>query len=114
MLKASNGEITYDNLAQMKYVDCCIDEALRKYPIVPLLFRCATQDYTIPNTNVKIEKGKNVFLPILGIQRDPEIYENPLEFKPERFLDSSNGNGNSKGLFYLPFGDGPRKNLNLI
>ena len=113
-MKASNGEITYDSLAQMKYVDCCIDEALRKYPIISFLFRCATQDYKIPITNEKKKKGKNVFLPILGIQRDPEIYENPLEFKPERFLDSSNGNGNSKGLFYLPFGDGPRKNLNLI
>lgn len=92
----------------MKYVDCCIDEALRKYPINPLLFRTATQDYIIPNTNVKIDKGKNVFLPILGLQRDPEIYENPMQFKPERFLDSVNGNGNAKGLFYLPFGDGPR------
>lgn len=101
--------MTYDNVQEMKYVDCCIDEALRKHPIIPFLFRAATQDYTIPNTNIKLDKGTNVFLPILGIQRDPRIYENPMEFKPERFLNSSNGNGNAKGIFYMPFGDGPSK-----
>lgn len=109
MLKASDGELTYDNLAKMKYVDCCLDETLRKHPTNPLLFRFATQDYIIPNTNINIVKGTKIFVPLLGLHRDPEIFENPLEFKPERFLTSPNGNGNSKGLFYLPFGGGPRK-----
>lgn len=31
-----------------------------------------------------------------------------MEFIPERFLNSSTGGGKSNGLFYLPFGDGPR------
>lgn len=91
----------------MKYVDCCIDETLRKHPIIPFLFRIATQDYKIPGTDVVVEKGTSVFLPLLGLQRDPEIYENPLEFKPERFLSSPNGSENAKGIFYAPFGDGP-------
>lgn len=107
VLKASGGELTYENIGQMKYIDSCIDETLRKYPIVPFLFRIATQDYIIPDSNVKIEKDTNVFIPVIGMQRDPNIYEDPLKFKPERFLDSANGNGRSKGLFYLPFGDGP-------
>jgi cytochrome P450 family 6 len=106
-LKAHDGKLTYESIAEMKYIDCCIDETLRKHPILPFLFRVSTQDFKIPNTDVTIEKGTNIFLPILGIQRDPNIYENPLEFKPERFLNSGNGNGNAKGLFYLPFGDGP-------
>ena len=93
----------------MKYLECCIDEALRLYPILPMLFRTITKDYRFPNSNVTFEKGTAIFIPILGIQRDPTIYENPLEFRPERFINSSNGSGNSKGLFYMPFGDGPRK-----
>lgn len=55
-----------------------------------------------------IPEGSSVFIPVFGIQRDPEIYEDPLKFKPERFLNSSNGGGKGKGLIYSPFGDGPR------
>lgn len=43
----------------------------------------------------------------LGFHRDPEIYENPMEFIPERFIDSPTGSS-AKGCYYLPFGDGPR------
>ncbi|KAJ6636470.1 putative cytochrome P450 6a14 [Pseudolycoriella hygida] len=101
-------DLTYDVLAQMKYLDWCIDETLRKYPIVPILNRESTKSHTFSGTNMTIEKGTPINIPVLGLQRDPEIYDNPLEFRPERFQNSSNGNGNSKGLFYMPFGDGPR------
>lgn len=100
VLKAHGGKLTYESLAEMKYVDCCIDEALRKHPIISFLFRTATQDFKLPGTDTIVEKGTSVYLPLLGIQRDPNIYENPLAFEPERFLDSSNGNGKGKGVFY--------------
>ena len=109
VMKESNSkEITYDMLGEMKYLECCIDEALRKYPIVPMLNRECTKDHTFVGTKYKIEKGTTLYIPVQGLQRDPDIYENPMEFRPERFLNSPTGNGNSKGLFYLPFGDGPR------
>lgn len=101
-------DLTYDILASMKYLDWCVDETLRKYPIVPILNRESTKDHTFAGTNMTIEKGTPIVLPVLGIQRDPEIYDNPLEFRPERFRDSPTGNGKGKGLFYMPFGDGPR------
>lgn len=101
-------DLTYDILASMKFLDWCVDETLRKYPILPILNRESTREHTFSGSNMKIEKGTPVIIPVLGLQRDPEIYENPLEFRPERFKDSSNGNGNGKGLFYIPFGDGPR------
>lgn len=106
--KAGPEGITYDNLAELKYLECCIDETLRKYPNAPILFRVSSKDYKIANVDAVLPKRTSVFIPILGFHRDPEIYENPMEFKPERFLNSANGEGNSKGLFYLPFGDGPR------
>ncbi|CAG9801978.1 unnamed protein product [Chironomus riparius] len=109
VMKAANSkEVTYDMLGEMKYLECCIDEALRKYPIVPMLNRECTKDHTFTGTKHTIEKGTTLFIPVQGIQRDPDIYDNPMEFRPERFLDSPTGNGNSKGLFYMPFGDGPR------
>lgn len=50
-----------------------------------------------------IEKGIEVFIPVLGLHMDENYYEEPEMFKPERFLD-----GNEAGKIYLPFGDGPR------
>lgn len=109
VLKSTGSDgITYEMMNELKYLECCIDETLRKYPIVPLLFRKCTEDYKIPETNLTIPKGKSVMIPVLGYHRDPDIYENPMEFRPERFLNSSNGAPDVKGLFYLPFGDGPR------
>lgn len=96
--------VTYDMLSELKYLECCIDEALRKYPIVPVHFRTAARDYKLADSDLIVPKGTSVMIPVMGFQRDPEIYENPLQFKPERFLNSSNGSGTSKGLFYTPFG----------
>ena len=99
---------TYDLLGELKYVECCIDETLRKYPIVPVHMRTATKDYKVDDTDLVIPKGTAIFIPALGFQRDPNIYDNPMEFKPERFLNSSHGGGHGNGVFYTPFGDGPR------
>lgn len=102
LLKSGNvNDLTYDILGEMKYLDACIDETLRIYPIVPILNRESNKDYTFSGTNMRIEKNTPIIIPVLGLQRDPEIYENPMEFRPQRFLDSPNGNGNSKGLFYM-------------
>jgi cytochrome P450 family 6 len=91
-------------LGDLKYLECCIDEALRKYPIVPVHFRKATRDYKLADSDLIVSKGSSIIIPVLGFQRDPQIYENPMQFRPERFINSSNGNGNSEGLFYTPFG----------
>lgn len=48
------------------------------------------------------------FISTFGLHRDPEFYPNPTEFRPERFLDFPNGSDVNRGLYYLPFGDGPR------
>ncbi|XP_037033219.1 probable cytochrome P450 6a14 [Bradysia coprophila] len=101
-------DLTYDVLGSMKYLDWCIDETLRKYPIVPILNRESSRDHTFAGTNLKIEKGIPITIPVLGIQRDPEIYSNPMEFRPERFENSPTGSPNVKGVCYMPFGDGPR------
>ena len=109
VLKGNDNEgITYESLAELKYLECCIDETLRKYPIVPVLFRIATKDYKVPDTDLVIPKGTSVFIPTLGHHRDQELYDNPMEFRPERFLTSPTGTTKGKGVFYVPFGDGPR------
>lgn len=101
-------EVTYEMMGEMKYLECCIDETLRKYPIVPNHFRTAGRDYKISGSQLIIPKGSSVFIPALGFHRDPNIFKKPMDFMPERFLTSSKGGGESEGAFYTPFGDGPR------
>lgn len=108
--KRDNKDVTYDLMTELKFLECCIDETLRIYPPAPFLIRECTKTYRIPacTSNLVIEKGTPVIISNFGLHRDSDIFENPLEFRPERFLKSSNGEGKANGLFYLPFGDGPR------
>lgn len=50
-----------------------------------MLNREVTQTYTIPNTDVVLEKGTQIVIPIAAIQRDPKYFPNPDEFIPDRF-----------------------------
>jgi cytochrome P450 family 6 len=98
-------EFNYEKIKSMKYLAACVDEALRKYPPGPFLSRETTKDYQIPGTKITIRKGTSVVVPVFGIQNDPDYYEEPDTFKPERFLKNS---GEERHTF-MPFGEGSRK-----
>jgi cytochrome P450 family 6 len=87
-------------------------ETLRKYPPVTFLTRKCNKDYRIPGTDLVLEKGVQVVVPVLGLHHDPKYFPHPEEFLPERFTDSSNNNNNNNNqrpnYVYLPFGEGPR------
>lgn len=81
-------------------------ETLRKYSVVPDLFRVALNDYKVPNTNFVIEKGTRVMIPADAIHHDSSIYPEPETFNPERF--NLNEIKKRHPLTWLPFGGGPR------
>lgn len=58
-----------------------------------------------------IPKGQQIFIPVYGIHHDPTIYENPEEFRPERF-SAEQVKQRQPGAF-MPFGDGPRNCVGL-
>ncbi|KAI4459291.1 cytochrome p450 [Holotrichia oblita] len=99
--KQTNGELTYDAIMGMKYMDKVLHETLRKYPPVPILNRVCSSDYTIPNTDIILPKGTKVFISALGIQRDEEYYPDPIKFDPERFSDENNAT--RPNFTFLPF-----------
>jgi cytochrome P450 family 6 len=101
MNMAGEDGISYETLHEMKYLECCIDETLRKYPFAPTLFRKCKEDYKISGTDAVIPKNTTIFISALAQHRDPSIYDDPMEFTPERFLNSTTGGGKAKGLFYL-------------
>lgn len=76
------------------------------YPPLPSLDRRCTEDYTIPDTNITIEKGTSVTIPVLGLHYDEEFFPEPNKFNPDRFNEANKEN--IKPYTYVPFGDGPR------
>lgn len=79
---------------------------MRKYPPIVVLNRICTENYQIPKSDVVIEKGTTVFIPVLGIHYDPQYYSDPEKFDPQRFTEEENSKRHS--FTYLPFGEGPR------
>ncbi|XP_028165227.1 cytochrome P450 6B7-like [Ostrinia nubilalis] len=101
-----NGQLTYESLKEMPYLDMVLDETLRKHSVAGILFRKALEDYTIPGTNVTIPKGTLIMVSANGLHADPEYFPNPEKFNPDRFLPENIKT--LKQCTYLPFGEGPR------
>ncbi|PIN20499.1 Cytochrome P450 CYP2 subfamily [Handroanthus impetiginosus] len=72
------------DLPKLHYLRNIIFETFRMFPAVPLAVPhessadCKVGEYDIP-------RGTILFLNIWAIQRDPEVWDNPTYFKPERF-----------------------------
>jgi cytochrome P450 len=99
-------KITEDDLANLKYLRLVIKETMRLHPAAPLVLPreamepCKILGYDIP-------KGTTVLVNAWAIARDPKHWEDPDEFKPERF---ESGTIDFKGtdFEYIPFGAGRR------
>lgn len=102
-LSKHNHKITYECVNDMKFIDLCVKETLRKYPGLPLLNRECTKDYLIPGTEFTIKKGTAIVISLLGIHRDEQLFLDAQRYNPDRF---ESADFNSKA--YLPFGMGPR------
>ncbi|XP_014213303.1 cytochrome P450 6k1 [Copidosoma floridanum] len=95
--------LTYEAFNDMKYLDQCIAEGVRLHPPVSTIDRYTRQNYTIPGTNIVIEKGTPIYVSLYGMQEDPRFFEQPEVYDPSRFNDESQVSD-----AYIPFGIGPR------
>jgi cytochrome P450 len=57
-------------------------------------------------TDVTVEKGTRVLLPVFALHHDPKYYPDPERFDPERFCEEEKKK--RPQFAYLPFGEGPR------
>ncbi|NP_001312355.1 cytochrome P450 71A6-like precursor [Nicotiana tabacum] len=98
-------EVTEDDLEKMPYLRAAVKESSRLHSPVPLLPREAIKDAKV--LGYDIAAGTQVLVCPWAISRDPNLWENPEEFQPERFLDTSI---DYKGLHFelIPFGAGRR------
>ncbi|CAI0554994.1 unnamed protein product [Linum tenue] len=94
------------DFSSLHYLQCVVKESLRLHPPTPLMLPHRS------NANVKIggydvPKGSNVHVNVWAVARDPAVWKDPLEFRPERFMEED---VDMKGHDFrlLPFGAGRR------
>uniref|UniRef100_A0AAQ4R8S3 unspecific monooxygenase n=1 Tax=Gasterosteus aculeatus aculeatus TaxID=481459 RepID=A0AAQ4R8S3_GASAC len=95
---------TYDALMQMEYLDMVLNESMRLYPSGNRLDRVSKSSVEIEG--VTIPKGTVVMIPVYTLHREPTLWPEPDDFKPERF--SKENKDSIDPYSYLPFGAGPR------
>ncbi|GAB2231627.1 hypothetical protein Droror1_Dr00010636 [Drosera rotundifolia] len=129
------GRTTFDSLRKLEYIRLIVLESLRLYPQPPLLIRRALKPDLLPGgykgdkDGYSIPPGTDIFLSVYNLHRSPYFWDQPHEFRPERFLEqrkiedleqwSGFDPSRSPGALYpnevisdfafLPFGGGPRK-----
>ncbi|CAL9232899.1 unnamed protein product [Arabidopsis halleri] len=95
------------HITRLPFLLAIMKETLRLFPTTPLLVPHRPSEtalvggYTIP-------KNTKIFINVWGIQRDPNVWENPTEFRPERFLDKKSCDFTGTDHSFLPFGSGRR------
>ncbi|XP_013412458.1 cytochrome P450 2B4 [Lingula anatina] len=95
----------YEDRHKMPYTEATVLEIMRRSPVAPNSLAHATSEtvelrgYTIP--------ANTLVIPDIGrVLRSPSYWEDPLEFRPERWLDKTGKV--LKNDKYIPFSIGPR------
>ncbi|XP_043697374.1 geraniol 8-hydroxylase-like [Telopea speciosissima] len=104
-----NNMVEESHLPKLHYLHAVVKEVLRLHPPAPFLVpRCPSASCTVGG--FMVPKASKVMVNAWAIQRDPMVWDNPLEFQPERFLRSGRDeyDFNGKDFRYIPFGSGRR------
>ncbi|MCJ1292478.1 hypothetical protein MMC34_004029 [Xylographa carneopallida] len=103
-------QLTYVNLKNCTYLQHCLNEVLRLYPVVPVNSRRAVRDTTLPRgggpdgmSKIFVRKDEQVDYSVHVMHHRRDLWgEDVEEFRPERWV------GRKPGWEYLPFNGGPR------
>ena len=96
--------VTADDLPHLRFTSMVVDEALRLYPLGHTLLRKATADDEV--CGHRIPAGQIMAVSVWGLHRNPRVWSDPGEFRPERFDPAVSPERDPYA--YLPFGGGPR------
>eukprot|EP00519_Triparma_laevis_P005933 CAMPEP_0182513464 /NCGR_PEP_ID=MMETSP1321-20130603/34026_1 /TAXON_ID=91990 /ORGANISM="Bolidomonas sp., Strain RCC1657" /LENGTH=420 /DNA_ID=CAMNT_0024720485 /DNA_START=93 /DNA_END=1355 /DNA_ORIENTATION=+ len=100
-------DIKPEDAKKMTYTANVMKEVLRLYTVIPFVNRTTVKDVNLRENNMKIPSGTTCLVPLCLMNRDPDVWEDPNEFRPERF-EGLGISDNSAKHGYLPFGYGSR------
>ena len=101
---APNRAFEFEDIKKLNITNNMFKESLRLYPPVGIFAREATEEHCLRNKNIEV--GSAVMVSPWLLQRNPEYWENPNLFDPDRF-ETAAGQAAEK-CAYIPFSKGPR------
>ncbi|CAN4085948.1 unnamed protein product [Withania somnifera] len=105
-LGQGKAEITEDDLGKMQYLKAVVKETLRIHSPVPLLVaRESMEDVKLLDYHIPAKT--QVLIHAWAIGRDPLSWDDPEEYRPERFLNSDI-DFRGQNFELIPFGAGRR------
>jgi len=106
VLERFNGEINHESTrdSEIPYTLGVIKEALRLFPSGIRSERMCTQDWSSKQHGISISKGTNVVIAAWAANRNPDVYESPDEFIPERWLPENKDKLNPYAFTTFGFG----------
>jgi len=93
-----------EDLPNLPYLEMVVKESLRLLPSVWAYAREAQRDLVIEGYEIK--KGQTITISHIAMGRNPKYYDNPMEFRPERWTREFE-RSLPRGA-YVPFAGGPR------
>jgi len=99
-----DGPLTPDDVPRLGHTVRVLHEALRLCPPGAGTPRLLKKDLVVDG--YRLEAGTVAVVSFYAMHRDPELWDDPLTFDPDRFLPERS-QGRSRWQ-YLPFGGGPR------
>ncbi|XP_065855057.1 cytochrome P450 76A1-like [Euphorbia lathyris] len=102
-----NKKLQESHIENLPFLQAIVKETLRLHPPIPFLVpRKAIQDTNFMGYN--IPQNTQVLVNTWAIGRDSEVWDDPLCFKPERFMGSNNVDYRGLNYEFIPFGAGRR------
>ncbi|CAG0884743.1 unnamed protein product [Cyprideis torosa] len=102
-IREHDGDIGYEMVHNFPMLENVINETQRLWPATGSVARRCTQSKQLSN-GIQISQGTTIQIPIYHLQRNPEFWDDPNEFHPDRFQNNTERNPVS----FMPFGLGPR------
>lgn len=92
---------TVEQLKELPFLDAVVKESHRLFPPIPMVTRIATEEVELGG--YRLPRRTELFISIYHTHREPEIFPEPLRFRPSRWENLNPG-----PYEYLPFGIGAR------
>lgn len=99
------GDLNYDSVQKLQYLDSVFNEILRLYPPIFLFVNRETTE-NVQYGKIKIPKGMAIQIPVYLLHHDTDYWPEAEKFIPERF--SAENRIKNNPMAWQPFGSGPR------
>jgi cytochrome P450 len=107
-------EVKEEDLHKLPYLKAVVLEGLRRHPPAHFLLpHAVTEDVVLDG--YLVPKNANLNFMVADVGWDPKVWEDPMAFKPERFLSGGDGGGGevfditgNREIKMMPFGAGRR------